>query len=78
MNCTSAPYLSVAIVGDIHLGSGPSISVGPDVAAILQQADFALGNMEGPITDCTEGIRTKICLIEFRKSNASGMPIYGA
>ncbi len=53
---------TICLVGDIHLGETPSMSLASEVQQALERADLIVANLEGPITDSTEEIGGKGCM----------------
>lgn len=58
----SRDSIAIAFLGDIFLGDHPSVSLTPEVATVLRDADLVVGNLEAPITVSGEFTEGKCCL----------------
>jgi poly-gamma-glutamate capsule biosynthesis protein CapA/YwtB (metallophosphatase superfamily)/glycosyltransferase involved in cell wall biosynthesis len=54
--------VSIAFLGDVHLGERPALELGGRVRAVLAAADLVVANQESPITDLPVEVNGKIGL----------------
>jgi poly-gamma-glutamate capsule biosynthesis protein CapA/YwtB (metallophosphatase superfamily) len=57
-------------MGDIYLGPAPAITLAPELAARLHQADLVLANLESPLLEAGREIGGKCCLKSSPRSAA--------
>ncbi len=62
MTDRSDDIVRIAFVGDLYLGSDLNPCISPEVKAVFEDADFVVGNLEGPVSTSNAATSDKISL----------------